>query len=177
MSDKEERLLEEITNFYQRNKLMPTIRYLKDKLNYQSNYSIQRLLKSLEKQNYLKRNEKNKLILYSDMTPKEDGLKIIEIINTKEKVAAILNKRKKYVGYIIKNNYLKKDKILKNDILIIERTSKLQNNDIGLFIIDKKYYIMKYRYKDGFYILSNKEEIILNKVQIVGKLIMIKRKI
>ena len=41
MTDKELQILNEIKKFYQKNMLMPTIRYLKDKLNYKSNYSIQ----------------------------------------------------------------------------------------------------------------------------------------
>ena len=85
----------------------------------------------------------------------------------------ILNKNKKYLAYKINNNYFNNIGILKNDILVIEVNKRLKPSDLGLFIIDKKYRIMKYNYKDGFYLLSDNEEILLNKVNIIGKVIMI----
>lgn len=176
MTIKEEILLKEIISFYKKNKEMPTIRYLRDKLGYKSNYSIQTLLKQLEKENYLIRNEQKKLILENQIIDNEN-LKIIKIINSNSNVSIILNKEKKYTAYLLKNNYFTNNGLYKNDIIIIEKTKKLENGDYGLFLIDKKYRFMQYTFKDGFYILQDNDKIILNKVKIIGKAIMIERKI
>ena len=61
------------------------------------------------------------------------------------------------------------------DYLIIEKTNNLEDNDIGLFVINKKYRIMKYFYKDGFYILKDNEVLTLYKVRIIGKVIGVYR--
>ena len=75
------------------------------------------------------------------------------------------------------NNYLKTDNILKNDYLIIKNTKSLKNNDIGLFKYDDNYHVMKYEFSNGFYILYNeKEKDILNKVQVLGKVVELQRK-
>ena len=88
-----------------------------------------------------------------------------------------LDKRKSYVAFKIHNDYFTNIGIMKNDILIIEKNKRIKKNNLGLFIIDKKYRIMKYDYKDGFYILKDNEEILLNRVKIIGKVIMIERKL
>ena len=175
MSEKEEQVLNKIIAFYKLNKVMPSIRYLQKELGYKSTNSIYLYLKTLEKKNYLTRNSQNKLILTNQFENFNDGFKTISIINTKEKISLMLNKKKDYLGFKIQNNYFINDSIKKNDFLIIELTQKLNNNDLGLFLINKKYYIMKYFYKDGFYILKDNKEIVLNKVHIIGKVILIQR--
>lgn len=175
MTEKEEKVLKEIQKFYKENKLMPTIRYLKERLKYKSNYSIQLYLKKLEQENYLIRNN-NKLIL-NELINNNPNAKTIKIINTKEEISIILNKRKKYLAYKIKSNDFQEDMIKKGDIVIIECKKKINNNDLGLFIIDHEYQIMKYFYKDGFHILKGKNELILNKIKLIGKVILVERKI
>lgn len=175
MTDKELQILNEIKKFYQKNMLMPTIRYLKDKLNFKSNYSIQVYLKTLEEKNYLKRNSQKKLILNENINLYQET-KIIKVINSKSQILLTTNK-KGLIGFQIKNNNFEKDGIKKEDILIIEPKKKIKDNDMGLFIIDGKYRVMKYYYKNGFYLLKDKEEIILNRVKLIGKVIMIERKL
>ena len=139
------------------------------KLNYKSVNSISQYFKSLERKGYLIRNNFNKLVINGNITSNYN-LKKIKIINTKnESIEISLNKRKNYIGYRINNNCFKNINILKNDILIIEINKKLNTNDLGLFIIDNKYRIMKYDYKDGFYILKDNETILLNHVKAIGK--------
>ena len=45
MTEKEELILKEIITYYKKNKLMPSIRYLKNKLKYHSTNSISQYLK------------------------------------------------------------------------------------------------------------------------------------
>ena len=176
MNNKEEELLNEITKYVKKNHIMPTRRYLQRKLNYKSVNSITQYIKSLIKQNYLKYNDHNQLTINNYIY--NNNLKTIKILNIKNKyISLVLEKRKKYCGIKINNNYFKKQRIFKNDLLIIEESKRLKQNDIGLFMINNKYRVMKYNYKDGFFILKDDEELILNKINIIGKVVMIERKI
>ncbi len=174
MQKRSELVLYEIRNYYEKYKLMPTVRYLQKKFNYKSTNSIYKHLLSLEKDGYLIRNSFNKLIISNYNT--DYTLKNLEIINSKKHMALAIDNNK-YCAFIIKNNYFIKMHICKGDTLIIKKTNKLKNNDLGLFIINNKYQILKYFYRDGFYLLSDKESIILHKVKIIGKVTMIERKI
>ena len=177
MTEKEKLIFNEIIKYYQKNNTMPSMYYLKEKLNYKSINSIYQFFKSLEKKELLKRNMHNKLIPKNIDTLK-NNIDIIDIVNSKEKINLILNDNKKYLGYKLKNNIFEKEcHLIKNDILIIEVNKKLKNNDLGLFIIDNKYRVMKYKYQDGFYLLKDSEELFLYKVNIIGKVIMTIRKI
>ena len=177
MSEKEEKVFKEIINYYQENKTMPTRRFLQKKLNFKSINSITRYIKSLEEQNYLIRNQYGRIIINS-YNYDNVNIKTINVINTAKELCNILiDKNKKYIAYKFHNDCFKNIGILRNDILIIEVNKKLKENDIGLFIIDGKYRIMKYNYKDGFYILKDNEEILLNKIKTIGKVIMIERKL
>ena len=177
MNPKEEEILNVIINYFKENNTMPTRRYLQKRFGYKSINSITQYLLSLEKQSYLKRNSESKLVLNNHMMPYQDNLKIIKIINTNRFIKLFLNKRKKYMAYKINNNYFNNIGIIKNDLLIIEITDKIKPNNLGLFIIDGKYRIMQYNYRDGFYLLMDNEELILNKIKIVGKVIQIIRKL
>ena len=178
MNKKEEKVLKEIICYFNKNKRMPTIRYLQEVFSYKSTNSIFRIIKKLEKDGYLIRNKFNKLVMSDSLLNYDNNLKTVRIINRKDKyVNIILNKKKNYLAYQINNNYFKNNGLIKNDIAVIQIDKKISNNSIGLFIIDNKYRLMKYRCLDGFYILSVKEDIILNKINLIGKVILIERKI
>ena len=176
MTEKEEVVYQKIIKYYKENKRIPTIRELLRELNYKSTNTIYQYMKKLESKGYLKRNKNNKLVINEEIDLSNNETINITVINTKEILALNLNKEKKYIGYKIKHDYFNKQYIKKNDYLIIERTNKLITNDLGLFVINKKYRIMEYEYKDGFYILKGKEKEILNKVKIIGKVISVYRK-
>ncbi len=177
MNNKEELILNEIINYYQENLCMPTRRFLQKKFGYKSVNSITNYIISLEKQGYLIRNKENKLVI-SKLIIKNNDIKNIKIINMHNKYTGIiLNKDNKYLAYKIHNNYFNNSGILRNDILIIKLTKTLKENDLGLFIIDNNYRIMKYHYRDGFYLLKDKEEILLNRIKVIGKVVMVERKI
>lgn len=177
MSEKQEKVLDEIIKYYNRNNSMPTIRYLQEKLHYKSTKAVYNHLQQLEKKNYLKRNENHKPVINNMNIIYQEGIKTIDILNSNKKISLILEKKKEYVGFILKNNYFTDMHLMKNDLLIIEKNKKIKNNQLGLFIIDKKYRIMKYFYQDGFYILNDNEEIVLNKINLIGPVIMIERQI
>ncbi len=177
MTEKENTILNEIINFYHNNKLMPSIRYLKEKLGYRSTNSIYQFLKKLEQKKYLIRNNSNKLVLNNNYDLFNSGFKIIKVINTNKDICVLLNKNKEYLAYQVKDNNIENFHIIKGDILIIEKTKKIQNNNLGLFWFGNNYRIFKYFYKDGFYILEDNNKLILNQVNIIGIVIKIERKI
>ena len=178
MNKKEEDILNEIISYFKKNMSMPSIRYLQKKFNYQSTNTIFKYLKSLEQKGYLYKNENNKLIISYCSFNHEKSLKRIKVINRNNKYINIyLEKVNNYLAYQVNNNKLDYLGIIKDDIIILQVKSKMQNGDIGLFIIDNRYKIMRYYYKEGFYVLSDIEEIILNKVKLIGKVILIERKI
>ncbi len=175
MSEKEERFLNLIITYFKENKVMPTFKYLKKELGYQSNNSITQYYKSLEKKGYLKRNNLNNLVI-NDNSILNINLKRITIINQRTKTIEIsLDKRKNYVAYKMNHDYFKKNGIFKNDILIIEKNKKIKSNSLALFKINQQYRVMKYNYKDGFYLLNDNQTIILHQVNIIGKVIQIIR--
>ncbi len=177
MTIKEEQILNEIIKYHQENNTMPSMRYLKNKLNYKSINSISQFYKTLEKKGLLKRNQNNKLIPI-DINNLKNNIHKIEIVNSKETINIYLESNKEYLGYKMNHNYFEQEyHIIKKDILIVEKRNKLKNNDLGLFIIDNKYRVMKYTYQDGFYILEDFEQLILYKVHIIGKVIMLTRNI
>ena len=175
MNKKEEMILEEIVNYVKKNNSMPSYRYLQKVFNYKSVNSITKIINSLVDNNYLNRNSDNKLIINNYASIFKSGIKTIKIINSNKSIHLILNKSERYLAYKINNNYFNKYGIFKNDLLIIKKDKKLKDNNLGLFIIDNKYRVMEYKYKDGFYILRDYEELLLNKVKIVGKVIMVEK--
>lgn len=176
MTEKEEQIYHQITNYYQENKIMPSVRELQNILGYKSPNSIYQIIKQLETKGYLERNSHNKIVLVDNPILEPSEFVTMKVVNTKEKLILNLDIRKKYVGYKIKNDYFNDLYIKKMDYLIIEKTNKLEDNDLGLFVINKKYRIMKYFYKDGFYILEDNEIITLYRVKIIGKVIGVYRK-
>lgn len=175
MTKKEKIILQIIYDYFKENKTMPSRRILQEKLQFKSVNSITQYLNSLEKKGYLSRNN-NKLTINN--TIYFSSLKKIKILNTSNSYLEVnLNNKKTYFAFKLNNNYFIKDNIIKNDILIIEKRKTLNNGDLGLFIIDNNYQIKKYSFKDGFYLLTSNDTIILNKVHIIGKVIQIIRNI
>lgn len=173
MTNKEEKLIKLIESYYLQNNTFPTIRELQKILNYKSSTSIHQFLKSLEKKKYLKKDKHNHYSLINKPEKHENK----KCINTNDTIKTNFNKTN-IILFKIYNNYLKKEyQINTNDILIIDTSKKLKNNNLGLFIINNKYRIMKYKFIDGFYILEDKEKEILIKVKIIGKVIGIYRKL
>lgn len=177
MNKKTKEILNVIIDYYNNNKTMPSIRYLMRIVNIKSTSTIHYHLNKLEKNGYLKRNRFNNRILSENYEYLKNGLKIIEVINAHDKIKIIIDDNKDYVAFKVKDNLLKEEGIIKEDILIIEKTNKLKNNDIGLFIINNKYYVMKYFYQDGFYILESDIKRFYNKIKIIGKVVYLERKI
>ena len=177
MNNKEQEILNIIINYYKKNQLMPSIRFIKDKIHANSTNTVYYYLNKLEEKKYIKRNSQNKRILNKYYNDSINELKIIKTANSYETVNIILNTKKECMAYKIKNNKFQDNHIIKDDILIIEKGKVLNNNDLGLFLINNKYCIKKYFYQDGFFILEDDKQEVFNYVNIIGKVISVERKI
>ena len=168
-----ESLLNEIRKFYRDNQCMTSIRYLAIKLDYKSHNSIYKIMKELEQEGYLVHNKESKKWSLTDI---DNNYIKVKALNDDDYLIIRENK-KNYLVYKIKNNRFINKNIICGDYLIVEKTNKLENNTLGLFIYNNSYHIMNYNYIDGFYILDdgiNKEY--LYKVKIIGKVIGLQRR-
>lgn len=172
--NKKEEILKEIIIYYDENLSMPTIRYLMNKLGYHSTNAIYKYLKKLEEENYLIRNNDNKLVINRKYTT---NIKEIPIINSKQLIKIFLEKEKDYLGYLIKDNHLIKDNIIKGDILIIEKSKKPQDKGLALFNINNNYIIGKYQKKDDLFVIDYENTIVCDIENYIGKVILLERDI
>ena len=155
MTEKDIQVLKEIQKYYHQNKIIPSMRYLQKIFSYKSTNSIFKHINKLKKYGYLVKNKENRFIITDSLLYYNLNLRRIVIINRKDTYVNIFLKSKvNYIAYQVNNNYLINEGIIKDDILVIQINKELKNNDIGLFIIDNKYRIMKYQYLDGFYKLA-----------------------
>ena len=168
LTEKEKRVYESIKKFIKKNNYSPTIRELSKILVYKSTRTIHMYLQKLKEKNYITYNNKPRSIIINNEFKKN-----LLIINTKKVLE--INFDEHIIIYQINNDYFKKDAIKRNDYLIINTKSHIKNNDLGLFIINKDYRIMKYNYIDGFYILEDKEQLIVCEIKLIGKVVGVYR--
>ncbi len=166
-------VLKIIKNFYKENGYMPSIRFIQEKLKYKSTSFVYRIMMKLAEEGYLIHHKDTKKWMIAN--PTDEYIKVKAL--NEDDYLMIKQNKKNYIVYKIKNNRFIDKNIIKDDYLIVEKTNKLDNNTLGLFIYNNSYHIMNYNYIDGFYILDdgvNKEY--LYKVQIIGKVIGLQRK-
>lgn len=171
---KKEEIFKEIINYYENNLSMPTIRYLMNKFEYHSTNIVYKYLKKLEEEQYLVRNINNQLVLNKKYTT---NIKEIPIINSQDKIKIFLEKDRDYLGYLVKDNHLIKNNIIKKDILIIEKGSKPPINGMALFNINNTYIIGNYELKDNFFIIDYENTVICDISSYIGKVILLERNI
>ena len=174
MSLQDQNILNEIISYYREKNVMPPIKYLKEIFQYKSRNAIYKHLKKIEQNGYLNKIN-GKFMLNENSFLLNNGIKVIKIINSNKTISLYLDKEKEYIGFILKNNFFVKNNLIKRDILIIEKSKKIKDNDLGLFLINDNYRIMNYHYQDGFYVLEDNEQVILNKIKLIGKVVMAER--
>lgn len=162
MTEKEFIIYKAIQEFIKNNNYSPSIRELCTILGYKSTKTIYNYLNKLKNKNYLNYEKKKKRSISITNTINQNVL----IINTKKTINFQINSNQ--VIFQIKNNYFKDYSIKYNDYLIIDTKKKIKINQLGLFIINKSFEIMKYNYVDGFYILENNKKEVLNEINLVG---------
>lgn len=169
LNEKEIKVYETIKKFIEVHRYSPSIRELNNILNYKSTKTIYRYLKNLKEKGYLNYQEHKKRSISINDTIKKN----IVVMNTKKILN--INFNEDIVIFQIKNNYFQNLAIKKNDYLIINIKSKIKDGDIGLFIINNDYRVMRYTYYDGFHILEDNEKEYLYKINLIGKVVGIYR--
>ena len=169
LNEKEKKVLAAIQMYIKKNNISPTIRELCEILNYKSTKTIYKYLNSLKKKNFLSyQNNKKRSIIVNHYIKRQ-----IMVINTKKMID--INIDNNTILYQIKNSFFTEYAINKNDYLIINTNIEIKNNELGLFLINNKYRIMKYTYIDGYYILEDNEREILYEIKIIGKVVGVYR--
>lgn len=158
----ENKIYEVICESYKRNGIEPSIRDIGKELGIKYHNGIYYYLKKLEKKNLIK-HINGKWVLN-----KCDGYSV-NVLNENRYFILDYSKNERFI-FKIKNNYFNDLMIKKNDYLIIE-SHKLNNGDLGLFIINDEYRIMRYEYKEGFYLLSDNSVEVVSKINCIGKVV------
>ena len=160
LTEKEKKFYETIYKFINDNGYSPTIRELCKLLNYKSTKTIYNYLKVLKNKNYINYQKKKKrsIVINKEINKRAN------VFNNK---FTNLNLNESNILFQIKNNYYNNYFIKKDDYLIINTKKKIKNNDLGLFLINSKYRIMKYNYYDGYYILEDNTKEILYKINLI----------
>lgn len=162
LNNREITIYNEIYNFISKNNYSPTIRELCKILNIKSTKTIYLYLKKLNDKKMItyQPNKKRSIIINKSFNNK------LVVINTNTEMKININSN--HLIYQIKTNNFEKCHLKKNDYLIINIKKKIKNNDLGLFLINNEYRIMKYNYIDSYYILEDNEKEILNSINLIG---------
>ena len=159
MTEKEEAIYTTIKNFIERNNYSPTVRELCIILGYKSTKSVYYYLQILKNKNIINYQVHKKRSI-SIFVPEK------KTINNNKPFKFLLNSSDVIIQ--IKNNYFKENSICYGDYLIINTIKKIKNNNLGLFLINNKYRVMRYKNIDNYYILEDKETLILYTVKLIG---------
>jgi SOS-response transcriptional repressor LexA len=168
-----DKILRAIYDFYHKYGFTPSIRDIQKELHYQSHNSVYKVYKQLEQDGKLIHNKDRRRWNIVDINNNYLKLKVLN----EDTYLTIDNDNENYFIYKMDNNNLLKDKILKNDYLVIKKTKMLKNYDLGLFMYNNEYHIMYYLFIDGFYMLfDNNSKEVLSKIKIIGKVVGLQRK-
>ncbi len=168
-----EKVLNVINNYYKETNFMPSIREVQNIIHSNYHNSVYKIFKQLENDGILIHNKNKRKWCLAEKNSETIKIKVLN----EDHYIYIDNNKDNYAVYKMDNNNFKDVNILKNDYLIIKRTKSLNNYDLGLFKYNDEYHIMSYLFLDGFYMLSdNKNKEVLNKIQIIGKVIGLQRK-
>ena len=115
-------------------------------------------LNSLVDKGYIKKDKiKNRtieLLVENEYINKKNSIIKIPFINNDKNEfinipSSIISKNEESFAYLVKNDNLIECNIFKNDIVIIEKTKRINNNDIVAFIDGSKIYLNKYEKNDN----------------------------
>lgn len=162
LNDKEIKIYETIKSFIKDNGYSPSIRDLCKILNIKSTKTVYNYLVKLKGKKIIDFPKSQKRSLSITNTVNYSLL----IINTKNMMTFDIENN--HLLFQIKNNFFNEYFIKKNDYLVINVKKRIKNNDLGLFLINDEYRIMKYTYYDGYYILEDNKKEVLYQINLLG---------
>lgn len=158
LTKKQDEILDCIKEFIADHGFPPTVREICRIKNLSSPSTVQMHLNSLVDKGYIKKDKiKNRtieLLVENEYINKKNPIIKIPFINNDKNEfinipSSIISKNEELFAYLVKNDNLIKYNIFKNDIVIIEKTKKINNNDIVAFIDGSKIYLNKYEKNDN----------------------------
>ena len=180
LTDKQLFFFQLLKDYYENNNIFPNLKTIKKISKYKSYNSIYKYIKVLEDNNYLKYDYDKKEIIHLKGCIVKNTILQIPYIN-KDKYFkidnSILNEKENYYIYKVLNNDLKKEGIIKNDLVIIDRNKTYINNKIILFKENNNYNLYKCVKKDEIIRLKNNQKIInlITTNNIIGKVVLLIR--
>ena len=163
LTDKQIFFFQIIEEYYKKYNVLPNLNTIKKITNYKSYNSIYKYLSILEKNNLLKYDSNKKEIIYLKVSNQNNNIMKIPYLDQNNYYyieSNILNNNKNYYIYKIKDNDLKKNGIIKNDLVIIEKNNKKVDNKLVLIKYNDSYKLFKCEKKDDFIRLINDKKAI-----------------
>lgn len=158
LTKKQDEILDCIKEFIADHGFPPTVREICRIKNLSSPSTVQMHLNSLVDKGYIKKDKiKNRtieLLVENEYINKKNSIIKVPFINNDKTEfinipSSIISKNEELFAYLVKNDNLIECNIFKNDIVIIEKTKKINNNDIVAFIDGSKIYLNKYEKNDN----------------------------
>ena len=176
ITEKQQNFLNLILNFYEVNKILPTIRDLKDITKYKSYNTIYKYLKSLESKNMIIYDNTRKQITYINKTIKRNDVIQIPFIS-QTNYFNLKNIDADCFILTIRDNNLKSFGIYLDDQVVIKKELTHLKNKFVMIKDDFGYKIYKYEKKGTFhYLINDKEELIFENTNIIlGKVVSLFR--
>jgi len=188
LTKKQEKTLTFIKKYIAKNDFPPTIREIAKGTNLSSPATVHAHLKNLIDKEYIKRNPNNnriiELLVPNEFIPKITDTITIPLLSNMffQKTITIpknLSQDKELISFQIDENNIFDNKIEKNDIIILEKTSNYNNEKTLLIKLNNELLIRNIIKENETYKIytTNKEESIsLTNITIIGKPISMYRK-
>lgn len=188
LTKKQEKILIFIKKYIAKNDFPPTIREIGKGINLSSPATVHAHLKNLIDKGYIRRNPNNNriidLLVPNEFIPKVSDTINIPLISNNLKTSSInipktLSQDKDLFAFIIDENNIFKPNIEKNDVIILEKTTNFNNEDLVLIKQNDTYSIRHIIKEETTYKIyqKNKEEFEeITNLTILGTPIMMYRK-
>jgi len=191
LKPKELKVLNYIKSFKMECGYAPSVRDICRDLNYKSTSTVHMYLNRLERFGYIcKGDGKSRAITFNDDMPKVCAVPLVGTVAAGMPILAEEN-FEGYIGFVgdrsanemfalrVKGESMIEAGILDGDIVIAEKTCYAENGEIVIALVDNEATVKTFFRENGHYRLqpenSSMEPIILNEVDILGKVLAIQR--
>jgi len=167
LTEKQARVLESIKKFIAKNGYPPTVREIGSMINLRSSATIHAHITLLEEKGYLKKgmgkNRTIELLVPNEFQDKKDGVVSIPLLNSNHKFdlekmltdvneyiqvsSSMIDTKNEVFALVIKDSSKAEDGIYNQDILIIEKMSEANDQDIIVIATNNQLVVEKYSEK------------------------------
>ena len=188
---KEQKVLDYVKKFTMENGYAPSVRDICRDLNYKSTSTVHMYLNRLERFGYISKEDgKSRAITLNTEMPKVCAVPVVGTVAAGQPILAEQN-FEGYVGYVgargeaelfalkVKGESMIDAGILDGDLVIAEKTCYAENGEIVVALVDDEATVKTFFRENGHYRLQPENEtmepIIVNEVDILGKVVAIQR--